>query len=87
MTAVCRYCTHLTHADPGTPTGRAWEPLEWECAHKLEVRPGRHSCERFEREPGVDDDLEHARPSGIASKASESAHEARSGAGQYGRKG
>jgi hypothetical protein len=77
--AVCRYCTHLTHRDPGTPTGRAWEPLEWACMHKLEVRPGRHHCDRFEREPGVDDDLERTNAAGIASKASESAYEARSG--------
>jgi hypothetical protein len=78
VSAVCRYCTHLTHTEPGTPTGRAWEPLEWICAHGLKVRPGRHHCLMFSREPGSDDDLERTNAAGIASKASESAYKARS---------
>jgi hypothetical protein len=69
--AECKYCYFVRLRTTYQ------QATAYECFFRIPIIPGEHQCHLFEREPGSDDDLGE-RPE-IASKASESAYEARSG--------
>jgi hypothetical protein len=52
--ASCRYCTFCV---PDAKDGIRWEPIQWICTHGWAVVDGEHGCADYEREVGVDDDL------------------------------
>jgi hypothetical protein len=73
--AECKYCYFVRLRTTYQ------QATAYECFFRIPIIPGEHQCHLFEREPGSDDDLGE-RPE-IASKASDSAHTARSTATRH----